>query len=196
MSVPSRSKRTASKSGPPRPLRLFRTAGVFPGHEGVNITGALAPAAGGYRHRVPVVQQVIPVPPGQVFAILRDGWSYSDWVVGTAHIRDVDKDWPSPGTSLYHTVGPWPLSIKDRSTVLSCEEPLKLTLRAGLWPAGEAIVTFQLTPLDGGATRVTLREEFSAGPLRTMRNRLNDLILHRRNREVLRRLADLALHRA
>ncbi|HEY8534484.1 MAG TPA: SRPBCC family protein [Micromonospora sp.] len=145
---------------------------------------------------MPVVERVIPVPPGQVFAILRDGWSYSDWVVGTQHIRDVDDDWPRPGASLYHTLGPWPfIAIKGRSMVLTCDEPYELSLRAGLWPAGEAHVTFKLTPLEDGSTRVTFSEEFSAGPLLTMRNRLNDLILSWRNREALRRLADLAVNR-
>ena len=35
-------------------------------------------------------------------------------------------------------------------------------------------------------------EEFHAGPLGWVQNKLNDLVLHRRNIESLRRLADIA----
>jgi hypothetical protein len=45
-------------------------------------------------------------------------------------------------------------------------------------------------------TRVRLAEDFQAGPLRWVRTKLNDLVLHYRNRESLRRLADLAVQRA
>jgi hypothetical protein len=49
-----------------------------------------------------------------------------------------------------------------------------------------------LEPVGTTATRVTLAEEFEAGPLRTLRNKINDVVLHRRNIEALRRLADIA----
>ncbi|WP_405434180.1 SRPBCC family protein [Micromonospora sp. NBC_00617] len=130
--------------------------------------------------------------PQQVFDVLADGWTYSDWVVGTAHMRDVDDAWPRVGSQLHHRTGPWPFSLQDASTVLACEPPHRLVLRAGLWPAGEAIVTFTLEPVDGSATRVRLGEDFAAGPLRWVRNKANDLVLHLRNRETLDRLSDIA----
>ena len=71
---------------------------------------------------VAIVERVIQAPPEQVFAVLKDGWTYSDWVVGTAHIRAVDPHWPQPGSRLYHKVGPWPLSVRDHSEVLACAE--------------------------------------------------------------------------
>ena len=37
-----------------------------------------------------IVSRTIRARPEQVFAVLADGWSYSDWVDGTAHIRSVD----------------------------------------------------------------------------------------------------------
>jgi hypothetical protein len=40
-----------------------------------------------------------------------------------------------------------------------------------------------------------MREDFESGPLRGLRNGLHHLVLHRRNIEALRRLADLAEHR-
>ncbi len=139
-----------------------------------------------------VVERVIEAPPEKVFAVLADGWTYSDWVVGTVHIRDVDRHWPAVGAELHHKAGPWPLSLHDKSTVLSVTTDRELTVRAGLWPLGEAIINFNLAPAGGHATRVTMHEDFNAGPLRWARTKLNDLVLHRRNVESLRRLADIA----
>ncbi|MFG3700270.1 SRPBCC family protein [Micromonospora sp. NPDC047620] len=130
--------------------------------------------------------------PEQVWAVLADGWTYSDWVVGTVHVRDVDDAWPRVGTQLHHKAGPWPLSLQDSSTVLACEPPRRLVIRAGLWPAGEAIVAFTLEPVGDGATRVRIGEDFAAGPLRWVRNKINDLVLHQRNGETLTRLTDIA----
>jgi uncharacterized protein YndB with AHSA1/START domain len=141
---------------------------------------------------VAIVTRTVQAPPGQVFAVLADGWSYSDWVVGTVHIRDVEPHWPAPGSKLHHKAGPWPLSLHDSSTVLACTPDRELKLTAGLWPMGAARVDIRLTPVDGGATRVEIEEEFTEGPLRWVQNKLNDLLLHRRNVESLRRLADIA----
>src|SRR3954447_21742700 len=142
-----------------------------------------------------IVSRTIQAPPEQVFAVLADGWTYSDWVVGTAHIRDVDPDWPEVGAVLHHKAGPWPLSLRDSSTVIACTPDRLLTLKAGLWPLGEATVRLELEPFGDGATRVTMHEDFHAGPLARARNKINDLALHGRNVEALRRLADLAEHR-
>ncbi|GAB3061237.1 SRPBCC family protein [Micromonospora schwarzwaldensis] len=139
-----------------------------------------------------VVEKVIDASPDRVFEVLADGWTYSDWVVGTAHVRDVDDTWPRVGSRLHHRAGPWPFSLQDASTVLECQAPHRLVLRAGLWPAGEAIVAFVLEPLGDGRTRVTIGEDFAAGPLRWVRTKLNDLVLHLRNRETLARLSDIA----
>ena len=139
-----------------------------------------------------IVQRTIQAPPDRVFAVLADGWTYSDWVVGTVHIRDVDPGWPKPGTELHHKAGPWPLSLHDKSTVLSCEENRGLRIRAGLWPLGEAVIDFRLEPVGDRGTRVTMTEEFAAGPLRWVQNKINDLVMHRRNVESLRRLSDIA----
>nr|WP_285789855.1 SRPBCC family protein [Micromonospora sp. NBRC 101691] len=139
-----------------------------------------------------IVEKVIGAPPQQVFDVLADGWTYSDWVVGTTHMRDVDDHWPTVGSRLHHRAGPWPVSLTDTSTVLVCEPPHRLVIRAGLWPAGEATVVFSLEPVGADATRVRLGEDFTAGPLRWIRNKLNDLVLKQRNKETLNRLADIA----
>ena len=138
------------------------------------------------------VQRIIQTTPDRVFAVLADGWTYSDWVVGTVHIRDVAADWPAPGSQLHHKAGPWPLSLQDSSTVVACEPGRSLTMKAGLWPLGQAMVRFDLEEHGSSATRVTMTEDFEAGPLLFLRNKINDLVLHRRNVESLRRLADIA----
>ncbi|MBG0568268.1 SRPBCC family protein [Actinoplanes aureus] len=139
-----------------------------------------------------IVERTVQAPPDRVFAVLADGWTYSDWVVGTVHIRDVDPAWPSPGSKLHHKAGPWPLSLHDSSTVLDCTPGRRLKLNAGLWPLGAAVVDIRLEPIGDSATRVVIYEEFAEGPLRWARNKVNDLILHRRNIETLHRLADIA----
>src|SRR3954466_8896315 len=95
---------------------------------------------------VAIVQRTVHVLPDRVFAVLADGWSYSDWVVGTVHVRDVDPAWPAVGTKLHHKAGPWPFSLQDSSTVLAVEPDRRLKLMAGLWPLGEAMVDIPLTP--------------------------------------------------
>jgi uncharacterized protein YndB with AHSA1/START domain len=138
------------------------------------------------------VQRTVRASAERVFAVLADGWSYSDWVVGTVHIRDVDPQWPKEGARLHHKAGPWPLSLHDTSTVLAVDQDRHLRLTAGLWPLGEATVDIRLEPLGPESTRVTMHEDFERGPLRWLQNKANDLLLHRRNRESLSRLADIA----
>ncbi|HEX6872267.1 MAG TPA: SRPBCC family protein, partial [Micromonosporaceae bacterium] len=125
-----------------------------------------------------------------------NGWTYSDWVVGTAHIRAVDEQWPAPGTAIYHKAGPWPLSVQDKTVSLRCEPPHLLILSPRMWPLGQAKVELELTEVRPDTTEVRLPEDFEAGPLRWLRTKVNDLVLHRRNRELLRRLAELAIRRA
>ncbi|WP_203904646.1 SRPBCC family protein [Virgisporangium aliadipatigenens] len=131
--------------------------------------------------------------PQQVWAVLSNGWSYSDWVVGTVHIRDVAPDWPAVGTRIHHKAGPWPFSLKDSSTVLSCEPGRDLLLKVRLWPLGAGTVRITLQEVGPRATRVTMVEEFTDGPMLGVRNALGDTLLHYRNREALRRLEDLAV---
>jgi Polyketide cyclase / dehydrase and lipid transport len=140
-------------------------------------------------------EYVINAAPEQVFAVLADGWTYSDWVVGTAHIRDVDAEYPAPGTAVHHKVGPWPLSLQDNSVVLDCAPDRMLLLRVRIWPLGEAKVRLTLVPVGAASTRVTMAEDFEQGPLHWIRTKVNDLALHWRNKESLRRLGDLATRR-
>lgn len=141
-----------------------------------------------------VTERFIATTPERIFAIVSDGWLYGAWVVGAAHVRDVDADWPAQGAKLHHKSGPWPISIRDETEVLACRPPYELALRAHIWPLGEATVVITLMPGTYG-TQVRMVEEVHAGPLKWFRTKLNDLLLHYRNREALARLADLAMRR-
>ena len=138
---------------------------------------------------------VIEATPEQVFQVLADGWTYSDWVVGTVHIRDVGLGFPAPGTVLHHKVGPWPVSLHDNTRILICDPPRLLAMQARLRPLGVATVTLTLEPQMADTTKVTMVEEFSAGPLKWLQTKANDVVLHRRNTEALRRLSDIVVGR-
>ncbi|GAA0710402.1 SRPBCC family protein [Dactylosporangium roseum] len=142
-----------------------------------------------------ITERIIRAPADRVYTVLSDGWAYSDWVVGTAHVRDVDTGWPQPGTRLHHRAGPWPVSVNDRSESVDWDPGRMLLLKVHLWPFGAGYVRMTLDPLDEAATRVTMQEHFTDGPLVGVRNKIGDLVLHYRNTEALRRLADLAEHR-
>jgi uncharacterized protein YndB with AHSA1/START domain len=136
----------------------------------------------------------IPTTPDRVFAVLKDGWAYASWVVGATHIRDVDAEWPAQGSRIHHSVGAWPVMVSDVSEVLALEPDRRLELKVKLWPLGEGRVIVELTP-DGDRTLATMREEFTDGPTRFLPEPAIAPLLKARNKESLRRLADIAVHR-
>ncbi|MFT7838604.1 SRPBCC family protein [Saccharothrix sp. BKS2] len=141
------------------------------------------------------VRTTVPAPVDRVFAVLTDGWSYAGWVVGAAHIREVDPGWPAVGTRIHHSVGAWPIAVRD-VTVVRAVEPLKLLdLEARLWPIGAARVRLELTEVPDG-TEVVMSEEAIKGPTARLPESVQALFLVPRNRESLRRLADLAVRKA
>ncbi|MDQ0379456.1 SRPBCC family protein [Amycolatopsis thermophila] len=142
-----------------------------------------------------VVSQRVPIPPERVFAVLADGWLYASWVVGAAHIRQVDSHWPQVGSRIHHSVGPWPLSVKDVSAVVEVEENKLLELEARMWPMGVAKIRLTLTPDSDGGTDVEMGEKLMRGPLSLLPAPVQGAVLAPRNTEALRRLADIAVHR-
>jgi hypothetical protein len=143
-----------------------------------------------------LVELTMAAPREAIFAVLSDGWAYSGWVVGATHVRAVDARWPEAGAVIHHKVGPWPLSLHDRTVSIRCDPPALLVVSPHLWPLGEATVSLALVQDGPDRTAVALEEDFARGPLRWLRNRVNDLALHLRNRESLRRLEDLAMRRS
>ena len=138
--------------------------------------------------------QVIDADPDTVFAVLANGWTYGQWVVGTSHVRAVDPHWPEAGSRLHHAVGVWPLVVRDHTEVQECHPGRQLRLMARGWPFGEAEVDMTLEPVDG-RTRLTIREEPVGGPGALLRNPVGDAFIHRRNIETLARLAAIAEER-
>jgi uncharacterized protein YndB with AHSA1/START domain len=131
------------------------------------------------------VTRSIKASPSQVFAVLANGWAYSNWVVGTSHMRAVDANWPAPGSALYHAAGLWPLVVRDKSVVEAVEPDRSMTLTAKGRPLGEARVMIELES-DGDGTLVTMHETPMA----------SEALLDRRNVESLARLAAIAERRS
>ncbi|MBN6039024.1 SRPBCC family protein [Amycolatopsis sp. 195334CR] len=138
----------------------------------------------------------VPVGAPAIYAVLADGWSYSSWVVGNAHIRDVDPEWPAPGSRIHHSVGAWPVNISDTTVVRDSVPDRLIDLEAKLWLLGTARVRISLEPLSGSSTRVVMQEGALSGPGRLMPDILQRLLLGPRNAEALSRLADFAVGRA
>ncbi|HEY8300654.1 MAG TPA: SRPBCC family protein [Jatrophihabitans sp.] len=130
---------------------------------------------------------VIEASPGDVFAVLSDGWTYSNWVVGTSHIRAVDAKWPAVGSRLHHAVGAWPLLTRDYTEVEDLRPDSEIVLYASGSRLGAARIRITLEPNDAGC-KVTLHEAPVDGPGRWLHNPVQDAVLHRRNYETLQRL--------
>jgi uncharacterized protein YndB with AHSA1/START domain len=125
-------------------------------------------------------------PPKKVWDVLADGSQYAQWVVGAKRIRDVDPDWPTPGTKIRHTVGVGPLEINDSTEVVEASEPSRLVLDARARPLiGRARVTVNIAP-EGNGSRVVMEEHVPAWP--ALLNALVAPIVNARNAEALRRL--------
>ena len=141
------------------------------------------------------VRQSVSTSAERVFAVLADGWLYPLWVVGATHMRDVDRGWPAVGTRIHHCVGPWPLNIRDATTVVAVDPGRMLELDARVWPTGAAKVRIVLTPVGDNKTHVTMGEIFDRGPAQHLPKSVQAALMRPRNIESLRRLADIAEHR-
>jgi uncharacterized protein YndB with AHSA1/START domain len=130
----------------------------------------------------------------QVFDTLADGWTYTNWVVGTSHMRAVEDQWPAVGSRLFHAAGAWPMMTRDETVVKSVEPGRRLELTARGRPFGEASVVIELADQDGGC-RVTMHETPVAGPGKWLHNPATEALLVRRNTESLARLAALCERR-
>ncbi len=125
-----------------------------------------------------------------VWQVLSDGWLYPLWVVGATRMRDVDADWPAPGSRIHHSAGVWPLIVNDETTVEAAEPPRRMQLRAKGWPLGEADVFIEIEPA-GEETVVRIREDAASGPGRLVPGLVRKPMIAWRNSESLRRLAFL-----
>jgi uncharacterized protein YndB with AHSA1/START domain len=137
------------------------------------------------------VQRQLNCSPEQVFDVLRDGWTYPLWVVGTSRMRDVDQGWPALGTKLHHSFGVWPLLIDDSTEVLEIDPGKRLVLEARGWPVGKAKVEITVEA-NGNGSLVSIFEDITGGPTRLVPQSIRLAGIDKRNEETLRRLAYLA----
>jgi uncharacterized protein YndB with AHSA1/START domain len=131
----------------------------------------------------------------RVWEVLGDGWTYSNWVVGTSHMRAAEPEWPGVGSRLFHAAGPWPLITRDETIVEQSEPNARLVLTARGRPFGEARVVIELHD-DVDGCLVTMHETPIARPGKWLHNPAFEAILVRRNTEALDRLAALAEQRS
>ena len=130
----------------------------------------------------------------QVWNVIADGWTYSQWVVGNTRMRAVDPRWPAPGAVIHHTIGIWPVVLNDETEVESSTPLEELILLAKGRPFGGARITLRLSD-SGAGCRVEMAEVPVGGPLNWVPRRLALAAAYPRNRECLARLAALAERR-
>ena len=131
----------------------------------------------------------------QVWNVIADGWTYSQWVVGNTRMRAVDPAWPAPGSTIHHTIGVWPVVLNDLTVVESCTPQEELVLLAKGRPFGKARVTVRLFDIDGGGCRIEMAEVPVGAPMGWVPDRLSLAAAFPRNRECTWRLAALAERR-
>lgn len=147
-------------------------------------------AAAGYVQDMSENQRTVHASADSVWQVLSDGWLYPLWVVGATRMRDVDADWPAPGSRIHHSAGVWPLIVNDETSVEAADPQRSMRLRAKGWPLGEADVLIEIEPA-GEHTVVRIHEDAATGPARLVPGVVRKPIMTWRNSESLRRLAFL-----
>jgi len=131
----------------------------------------------------------------QVWDVIADGWTYSQWVVGNSRMRAVDPEWPQPGSTIQHSICIWPLVLDDITEVQDCQPLQQIVLLAKGRPFGKARITLRLFDIDGGGCRIEMSEVPVGAPMGWVPNRLALAAAVPRNRECTWRLAALAERR-
>jgi uncharacterized protein YndB with AHSA1/START domain len=131
----------------------------------------------------------------QVWAVMADGWAYSQWVVGNSRMRAVDPNWPQVGSTILHSVGVWPLLVDDVTVVEDCQPLEQLVLLAKGRPFGKARITLRLFDTDDGGCRIEMAEVPVGAPMGWVPKRLALAAAFPRNRECTWRLAAIAERR-
>jgi hypothetical protein len=124
----------------------------------------------------------------RLFEVLIDPWTYPSWLAGAANMRDVDDDWPRPGSKFHHTVGIGPFVIPDSSVMLGFETDRMLRLAVRARPLVSAVVVFSLLG-DGDRCVVSFEEEPRIRMIGNLVRPVLDPITHVRNHHSLKRLA-------
>jgi uncharacterized protein YndB with AHSA1/START domain len=135
------------------------------------------------------VHQSIDAPRDEVFNTLSDPRTYPDWLVGAQRIRDVDSDFPAPGSKFDHSVGPTPeLTADDDTKAVEVQGHRRLVLEVHVGPV-QGEVEFTLKKRGDDRTEVRMRER-PIGPAVALTPVLRP-VLAARNHTSLRNLAKL-----
>ncbi|MET0146800.1 MAG: SRPBCC family protein [Ilumatobacteraceae bacterium] len=124
----------------------------------------------------------------RAFATISDPTTYPHWLVGAQAIRDVDDDWPQPGSRFRHLVGVGLLQFPDNSEVLEIEPGYRLRLKVKARPLITAVATFTVVG-DEHRCVVSIEEEPTPRTLGTVVRVVMDPTVHVRNHRSLARLA-------
>lgn len=143
-----------------------------------------------------VVETILPASPQVAFSVLEDPRALRMLVLGARRIRRFEPHWPSPGSAVHHSVGFFPLVVRDTTVVLDCEQDRHLLLEARVSLIGAFHVDFRLDPQPDGTTRLTIGEQVIRGPMSLPFVRpLVDLAVKLRNVELGRRYRHLVEQR-
>lgn len=143
-----------------------------------------------------VVETVLPASPTLAFSVLEDPRALRMLVLGARRIRRFEPHWPSPGSTVHHSVGFFPLVVRDTTVVLECEQDRHLLLEARVSRLGAFQVDFRLDPLPDGTTRLLIEERVIRGLLKASPVRpVVDMAIKLRNRELGRRYRHLVEQR-
>lgn len=151
-------------------------------------------ASPGYQMAMAFNCRELSAPRAEVFAVLADATTYPEWLVGAAHVRDVEGAYPSPGSRFHHTVGVRPLALRDITEVIDVEPDERLVLVVKARPLITAEVTFRLVG-DGDRCVVCVEEEPTLRILGNLVRPLLDPSIHHRNHRSLRNLERVVLER-
>ncbi|WP_326595514.1 SRPBCC family protein [Streptomyces sp. NBC_01803] len=127
-------------------------------------------------------------PPDAVWAVLRDGRRYADWVVGTHASEPLDDAWPAVGAAIEYTVKAGPRQLSGRTVVRAHEPGRRLELEAKSGLLGTARIAIEVRPW-GEETLVILDEHPLTGAGGKLHNMASDTLLQLRHRRMLRKLA-------
>jgi hypothetical protein len=130
----------------------------------------------------------------QVWDVIADGWTYSQWVVGNSRMRAVDPAWPAVGSTIAHSIGVWPLLLDDETVVEDCQPLELLVLLAKGRPFGKARITLRLLDVETGC-RIEMAEVPVGAPMGWLPKRAALAAALPRNRECTWRLATMAERR-
>ncbi|MBK5222097.1 MAG: SRPBCC family protein [Acidimicrobiia bacterium] len=138
---------------------------------------------------------ILPIDPQRLFdEYLLHPETYPIWLVGADEIRAIDETWPAPGSRFHHTVGLWPLHLKDYTESVQVDSPHTFRLLVKARPLVRALVTFTVHGTDDESI-LAVEEHPQFGPADIVLQPLTDPLIHLRNQASLRRLAALIAER-